>query len=249
MKWLRWIVWVAITSLSTNIYAKYDCDPELYLGEDELPYIFGVNYKQYWIEPQGDWKRLFVKNAPGFNVYFGWRFLPCWELDLGYEWTNNKPLSITIPRGTSLLGATNNTGFVITSISKVRFKSGHADLNTFLPIPYISNYFCNFEPEAIVSLGVAGVKAGMKIGMTPNTKGTNQYIGLYTPIQGRSHAVFRMGLGLQAIVVENVGIRLMWRYENTRVLRGRNSFITQKADTRVIFSNAQTLALGAFLKF
>ena len=69
----------------------------------------GVNYKYNWIRPKGDWASLFVKTHPGFNIYFGWRFHPNFSAELGYEWTDHKPLTAYVPVGGTLLNVQNNT--------------------------------------------------------------------------------------------------------------------------------------------
>lgn len=207
----------------------------------------GVNFKENWIKPRDEWQRLFVKSSPGFNVYLGWRFHPYFGAEFGYEWTADKPLSTRVPNGASLLGVLNNTGATSILSSKIRFKSGAADLNIFIPLIDLSP--CkDLMPEAILSLGVAGMKPSLRIrsaDIAPATTFSSQFTG----IQGRSKAVFRLGLGLQSLVIEQVGVRALWRWENTSVLRTRNSLIAHNAATRKIFKDGQSLALGVFFKF
>ena len=205
----------------------------------------GVNFKQNWIKPRGGWNNLFVKEQPGFNVYFGWRFHPNFGAELGYEWTDNKPKAFAVQPGSTLLGVLNNSGAPVTLTGKVRFKTGAADLNAFIPL-CAEPLWEDVIPEGIISVGVAGMKASMKIfSTTPATPFSNQF----TTIQGRSKAVYRAGLGVQALIIENFGIRVLWRVESTSFLRGRNSLITTNNGTRVIFKNANTLAAGLFFKF
>jgi hypothetical protein len=186
-----------------------------------------------------------VKEQPGFDVYFGWRFFPFFGIDLGYEWTANKPLSFVIPQGGSMLGLVNNTPKPITVTSKVRYKTGHADLNAFIPIPID----CDFFPEGIISLGVGAMKPHMRIAMSPNNNVTYPYILQYIPMEGRSRAIFRGGLGIQTMLIEDFGFRFMWRYETTSWLRARNSVITVAPATREIFFNTHSLAAGLFVRF
>jgi hypothetical protein len=205
----------------------------------------GVNFKQNWIKPRSGWNNLFVKEQPGFNVYFGWRFHPNFGAELGYEWTDNKPKAFTVQNGSTLLGISNNSGVPVTLTSKVRFKTGAADLNAFIPL-CATPLWEDVIPEGIISLGVAGMKANMKIfSTTPATAFSNQF----TPIQGRSKAVYRAGLGFQTVVIESFGIRVLWRVESTSLLRGRNSVVTSNSATRAIFKNTSTLAAGLFFKF
>lgn len=208
----------------------------------------GVNFKQSWIKPRGGWNNLFVKEQPGFNVYFGWRFHPNFGAELGYEWTDNKPKAFAVQNGSTLLGVLNNSGAPVTLTGKVRFKTGAADLNAFIPL-CAEPLWEDVIPEGIISLGVAGTKASMKIFSDASTAETTAFSNRFTAIQGRSKAVYRAGLGVQALVIENFGLRVLWRVESTSFLRGRNSVITTNSGTRVIFKNANTLAVGLFFKF
>ncbi|HEV2524090.1 MAG TPA: hypothetical protein VGU44_03045, partial [Gammaproteobacteria bacterium] len=136
----------------------------------------------------------------------------------------------------------------VTLTGKVRFKTGAADLNAFIPLCAVPLWE-DVIPEGIISLGVAGMKASMKIFSTASTPATTAFSNQFTVIQGRSKAVYRAGLGVQALVIENFGIRVLWRVESTSFLRGRNSEVTTNSGTRVIFKDANTLAAGLFFKF
>lgn len=244
---------LCVTAL--NASATYTCDPALSLTlEEEKPFSFGFNYKQNWIPPQGEWKRILVRTQPGFDVYFGWRFHPFFGVDAGYEWTADKPLTIAINPRESLLGAVNNTNQIMTLTGKVRYKTIRSDLNAFIPlnIPFYCNYFPEL-PEGIITVGVAGTRPGVKIHTMPVngpvTRAVQLYQGTFNQINGRSFAVFRFGLGFQTILIENVGIRFIWRYETTGVLRVRDSFIAKAPATRKVFGNCYSLALGFYIRF
>lgn len=208
----------------------------------------GVNYRHNWIKPRGEWNNLFVKTEPGFNVYFGWRFHPNFGAELGYEWTNDAPKAFVVQNGSSLLGILNNSGTAVTLRSKVRFKTGALDLNAFIPLCALP-LGEEVIPEGIISLGVGGMKAGTKIFSDATTPAATAFSNQFTPIQGRSKAVFRAGLGVQALVVESFGVRVLWRFESTSILRSRNSPVTANPGTRVIYKDANTLAVGLFFKF
>lgn len=241
MKRIRSLFLFSVSLFSGISYATSIANPNSYDN------YMGVNFKQNWIKPRGDWNKLFVKEEPGFNVYAGWRFHPNFGVEFGYEWTDNKPKAFIVQPGNTLLGVSNNTASPVTLTGKVRFKAGALDLNAFIPL-CSTPLWEEMIPEGIISLGVAGTKASMKISSdaaTANTAFSNQF----TQIQGRSRAVYRAGLGIQALVIENFGIRALWRYENTSVLRGRNSAITSNANTRTIFKNGNSLAVGLFFKF
>ncbi len=220
-----------------------------YADANNYDTYMGVNFKQNWIKPRSNgWQNLFVKEEPGFNVYFGWRFHPNFGAELGYEWTDDKPKNFLLQNGNSLLGILNNSGAPVTFTSKVRFKTGALDLNAFIPLCALP-LGEDVIPEGIVSLGVAGMKPSIKIFTDASTPATTAFSNQFTGIDGRSKAVFRVGLGVQALVIESFGVRVLWRYESTSVLRARNSVVTTNPATRAIFKDASTLALGLFFKF
>jgi len=220
------------------------------IKEDPNDYdtYMGVNFKQNWIAPHNGWDKLFVKSEPGFNVYFGWRFHPNFGAEFGYEWTNDKPKAFVVQNGSTLLGILNNSGSPVTLTGKVRFKTGAVDLNAFIPLCSLQ-LWDEIIPEGIISLGVAGTKASMKIFSNATTPAAITFSNQFTRIEGRGKAVYRAGLGVQALLIENFGMRALWRVESTSVLRGRSSAVTGNPSTRRIFKDASTLALGLFFKF
>lgn len=249
MKRIQFLFLLAVLLSCETSYA--DCSPVEIEDSNRCnnyDTYMGVNFKQNWIKPRGDWNNLFVDEQPGFNVYFGWRFHPNFGAELGYEWTDDKPKAYLVQPGSTLLGISNGSGSPVTLTGKVRFKTGAADLNAFIPLCALPLWE-EVIPEGIISLGVAGMKASMKIFTDASTPGTTAFSNQFTNIRGRSKAVYRAGLGVQAVVIENFGIRVLWRFESTSILRGRNSVVTTNSGTRVIFKNANTLAAGLFFKF
>jgi hypothetical protein len=235
----------------------------------------GVNYKQSLIRATNEWDQLFVKTQPGFDIYLGWRFHPNFSAEFGYEWSADKALTTTVNNGNrgivngnpgeSLLGLTNNSLFPIELVGKVRFKTGHVDFNTFIPF-----VFQDWAPEWIVSVGIGAMKPSMKItGTAIGFNGNNgaiapgipgipgqfgapiaqNFISQFSRIEGRSRAVFRGGFGLQASLIEDVGIRALVRYERTSVLRGRGTIVVEDIATEKIFQNGFSLSLGLYFKF
>lgn len=247
MKRIQFII-LLITSLFCGLSHAVSSSENLWDSNNYDTYM-GVNFKQNWIKPRSSgWQNLFVKEEPGFNVYFGWRFHPNFGAELGYEWTDDKPKAFVVQNGASLLGLLNNSGTPVTFTSKVRFKTGALDLNAFIPLCALP-LGEDIIPEGIISLGVAGMKPSMKIVSDATTPATTAFSNQLTTIEGRSKAVFRLGLGVQALVIESFGVRVLWRYESTSLLRARNSVVATNPATRAIFKDASTLALGLFFKF
>ena len=239
MRGLRVAYGVVFLSFSSLSFADLD-----WVIDHNYDTFGGVNYKQSVIRPKNGWDQLFVKTQPGFDVYLGWRFHPHFSGELGYEWTANKPLTTDIAPHQSLLGVTNNSGTAVGLTGKVRFKTGHFDLNYFIPFT-----LKEWKPEWILSFGVGGMKPKMKVEADPQTDATNAFSSQFTDIDGRSIAVFRGGFGIQTNLIEDVGMRALIRYEHTSVLRARGTQITQNKATEQIFGNGLSIALGLYLKF
>lgn len=256
MQWIRhskWIEnkWIASLTIAFAANAPYtyaaSVDNNLLLTNPVVDYdtYMGVNYKYNWYAPSGDWKRLLPKKHPGFDAYFGWRFHPSVALELGYDWTANKPMVAVVPNNGSLLGAVNASGSQVSLSSKIRFKSGHADLNAF--IPFMVNE--SVKPDLIFSIGVASMKPSVKMSTnTALTPLTSPFLNQFLSVNGRSAAVFRAGLGVQSLMVENVGIRVLWRFENTARLRIRD-LNTPVLGSQKVFHNGYSLASGVFCNF
>ncbi len=222
-------------------------DIELPFGQSYDVYT-GVSYKQNWIPAKPQWDQLLVNTQPGFDVYFGWRFHSHFAGEFGYEWTANKPLSTVVNPNGSLLGATNNSNSAVTLTGKVRFKTGHADLNAFVPFS-VASLGWEIAPEWILSVGIGGTKPSIKINGGPLNDTTEPYISQFSSIQGRSKAMLRAGLGVQSIIIEDVGLRAIWRYENASVLRARGTEFSQNTATEQMFRNGQSITIGLFVKF
>jgi hypothetical protein len=99
----------------------------------------------------------------------------------------------------------------------------HADLIGVIPIPVRA---IEYHPEILLTAGSIYCTTG--INNTATHRGT--------------HFVSRFGLGLQALAFERVGLRVLWRWENTAKLK--NPQYPQQ-----IFNNAHSLALGVFMTF
>lgn len=214
------------------------CPPNPY---DVFTY-FGFNYKQFWVPPINDWPRLFVKNNPGFNFYFGARMYTFFGVEFGYEWTANKPIATLIEPGTSILGIVNTNPFPVRLSAKQRLRSGYIDFNLFIPV-LITHCF---QPEAIMSIGWAAVRPSVRIQAFPNAE---PYRTQLLHLNGRGKNILRVGLGVQTLIINNIGMRFMWQWQNTSTLKFQQSPVAYAPATRHIFKNANTLSGGIYFYF
>ncbi len=214
-------------------------------NHDEYDSYMGLGFKQYWVRPKSDWRKLFKANTPGFLFFAGWRFQPNFSLELGYEWTADNPKMFLLNNNDSLFSSQNTTGQNLSIEGKVRFKSGYADINVLFPLRLTED----FAPEGIFSFGIASVKPIIRLS-NPNENQQNAaattYMDQFRFIEGRSKAVPRIGFGLQTNIFGDVGVRVLWRFEKTSVLRFRNGPFSHGESSRVLFDNAQTLSISIF---
>ncbi len=215
------------------------CPPNPY----DLFTYFGVNYKQFWVHPINDWQRLFVRSNPGFNFYFGGRIYTFFGVEIGYEWTANKPIATLIDPGTSLLGLTNTNPFPVRISSKQRLRSGYIDANLFIPL-FISHYF---QPEGIFSIGVAAVKSSVKLQIFPYL--AEPYHTQLRHLNGRGKTLLRIGAGMQSLIINNIGLRIMCQWQDTADIKFQQSPVAYAPATRHIFKNSYNVSAGLYFYF
>jgi len=206
--------------------------------DDFVPFI-GVDYKQLWVRGNGDYRNAFPKTYPGGTIYVGSKFTDCFGAELGYSFSTRKKHDWTDPDFSSVSIAS----------ARVRFTSFHLDINGYIPL---DNCW-----ELIGSVGVASMKP--KVNFSANTSAaaglTAAQIDGINSINGKSKAVFRVGVGAQYLVTEMVGIRAMVRWENTHRLtvsgnQNFGNFMTAGfINTTRPFKDAISLAVGLFVRF
>jgi hypothetical protein len=189
------------------------------------PYV-GINYKHTWVNPKGEWQKILVNSYPGFGFFLGLRFLKPFGIEAGYDWTANKPKVVTVGADETLLGIHNSkTPVLITG--KTRFKNPHVDLTIFFSPQLLES----LDPEIMLSLGMARVTAKSKMVVSPDLEPLKSL----SLIAHKPCAVARLGLGLQSRIIENVGLRVLWRWENYAALK--------------TFRNASSLTSALYLQF
>jgi hypothetical protein len=235
MNLIKSIVGVALFLISTLAVA-WDEDEKCNLNT-----YFGVNYKLTFIKPRQQWNRLLEDRYPGFGLYVGTRFHPYFGAELGYEWTANKVKSYTVNNNTALLNIRNTTGQDIVITAKNRFQSGFIDAILFIP-------FCltpDINPEALVSVGVAANTTHLRVKTNPNIfPFTNQFVAAKS---SGVRAIPRFGLGIQSLIVENIGLRLMWRWEGTQNLRVQEG-VSNTANNKAFYQNANSLSISVYIE-
>lgn len=247
-----------ISGLITNTsYATCidDCESQndLYapLSYPPCNYYMGLTYIQSWLKPRSDWNKLFVTSHPGVSFFFGRRLNQFFSLEIGYEWNTNRPRRYPLLNGTTLLGIPNLSGRDVVVVSKARLKTGYLDLQTHLPI-LMDDCFGSIKPEFIVMAGISNTRPKMHVHIvSPNpnivvTPFLTPSLRRLTFLQGRTRTLYRLGIGVQGFVFNNLALRLMWRFQNTSALRPR---LVDTPEFRKMFKDSQSVSLGIFTTF
>jgi hypothetical protein len=209
-----------------------------YLGNQSAWDTFaGFDFKQSWIPSKTLWKPLLTATAPGLGFYAGQRVHPYIAFELGYGWGIDKSKSMLVPANTAFAGVLN--GATAASLKgRLHLKTAYADLNFLVPF----NQVMDQSPELVLSLGVAMIKPALNISVVNSSDAS---LASLSTLKGSAHAAARLGLGIQSFLIGDVGMRLMWRFENTSVLRVGNVVDPRFAS---LLHNGQSVSLGLFMR-
>lgn len=262
---------IGIKSCLANCFDDCQSQNELYANYDHPPcnYYGGISYIQSRMAANGEWNRFFVTSHPGFSFYFGRRLNPLFSVELGYEWYSNRPKKFPFLIGETVLGFPNLTNRNLVVTSKARLKTGYLDLQLHLPL-WFDDFCYSIQPEFLALVGVSSTKPKMHIRLAhldrhhhhhhhhhqstlrPHPFVTHEelrhehLVRRITFVQGRTRALYRLGLGLQGFIYNNLGLRFMYRFQNTSALRPR---LVATPELRQIFKDSQSVSLGFYTTF
>ncbi len=183
------------------------------------------------------WKSLVQATGPALGFYAGQRIHPYIAYELGYGWSIDKIRQSSVPNGSSLLGVSNTDLSGTPLKGRFHLKTAYLDLNLLLPLEKRMDH----SPELVFSFGVAMMKPVLNI----TTNDPTSDLAFVNNLKGSAKAAARVGLGIQSFLIGNVGMRLMWRFENTGVLRMSNGVDPSFAS---FLGNGQSVSLGLFMR-
>ncbi len=205
--------------------------------EDCKP-VVGIDFKWAKIKNSGDWKGVFPESFPGASVYVGTKFMENFGAELGYDTTGKRGKQLSLNTGDTVGGA---TATVPTGIrGNVRFAGPHLDLVGFWPL---ENCF-----EMFVSLGLGWVKPTVNVDHVGGA--SSNLANDLTSITGKGKTIGRVGIGVNWMATDCVGLRVKALYENTSKLRVQSNAVSNAVLTNLKpWKDSYSLAVGAFLKF
>ena len=199
--------------------------------DDVKPYI-GAEYVQAWSGK----KHNLPKTFPGGSAFFGIKFTECFAVELGGDWFSRKNRTFT-GQG-SVNGATPVFPLGHSMKSHVHRNGWHADLVGFLPI----------YDDCLELLGTIGY--GYVQGKVSYTDATNSFYNQSAKTKGNS--VLRLGIGLDGMVTEYIGLRAKVGWQNTGSLHLKNwptPPAGYQSPSKKPFKDTITLSVGAFVKW
>lgn len=210
-----------------------------YAVEDINPYI-GVDYDQFWMRGQGDWKRVLPRVYPGAVVYLGTKVTDCWGLELGFDGSVRAEKKWALAPNSAFFGSTVGPRG-LSGTTKISRVSGHFDLIGFLPITDCFDFFA--------SIGYGLMRTQMHMTFS-ETVGASAQSSALASASARAGSVIRLGLGASYMVTELVGIRAKFRWESSSTLRIRgNQAFSDLGFRPKAFKDATALSAGVFVKF
>ncbi len=231
------VCWLSASSLYALGMPSLPENPNYLGNQSEWDTFAGLDFKQQWIPVKAPWKSVVTATAPGMGFYAGQRVHPYVAWELGYGWSLDKSKSMLVPANTAFAGVL-NTGTAATLKGRLHLKTAYADLNLLVPL----NKVMDQSPEWILSLGVAMIKPALNIAVVNSSDASLERLAI---LKGSTHAAARLGLGIQSFLVGDVGMRLMWRFENTSVLHIGN---VVDPSFKSLLSNGQSVSLGLFMR-
>lgn len=201
------------------------------------PFV-GLDYYQVWMKPKNSWVSIFPKTYPGATFYLGGRFCENLGFEVGYDTSTRKGMSYVLPRGTRFFNGTTVSN--LTAQTKLRRSGAHFDLIGYWPLVECFELFG--------TIGYGWVQGS--ITTTINNINVDPVASaiISTTLKGRS--VLRLGLGVNYMLTDMIGVRLKGGYETTSSIRakGNNIFTTYGFSTKP-FKGTATLAAGGFIRF
>ncbi len=175
------------------------------------------------LRAKNDWNKVLPSTYYGGNFYVGRRFLENLGLEFGYTFTGTQTKTHTFPAGDTFFGSPVGG---TTVKYQVGFNGWHLDLLGYLPIGNCS--------DVMASVGFGSLKPRLK-NATSNLK-----------LDGLHKGVMRVGIGIQYMATDFVGVRVFIRSIRTSTLRiaSYNPNVPIKA-----FHDAYSVALGFFFNF
>lgn len=191
---------------------------------------FDVDYQI--IHPTNDFNYLTHNTRVGGQLYVAYRTRGIWGFEAGYNWTNDKPMNISVVPGTTLFGTTSTVSGSYQS--KLRVEDTYLDLYGHWPIKKIA--------EIKYGVGIGFVRQDLTF-RNINTLNPDPLQQTLLNLTTSTSVSARFNLGIQTMLGKQLGARALFSYQTTSNIRIHNA--PYGVDTRM-FNNSYTVFLGFF---
>lgn len=227
---------LAAHTSSAKADGLFDIDLCPYVGAEvswrhqSFPAIFGGN--------------ILKKNYPQGDVYAGIKLNNYLGLQLGFEGVSSQHKPTTFTNASVILGRTVDSPVSFDQHqTSMRLYGFHADVMGFYPFS-----ICNEHFNLVASIGLANKRVTLKDVLTiengvPIPLGE---IANVTRTFAMTKCVPRLGLGVQYMLTNCAGVRLMGQWENTARFK---NIKTKDGLGTFALRNATSLGFGAFYNF
>ena len=203
------------------------------LDANEVDYYVGLDPNHNAISLRNDWKPVFRGNAYGANAYVGIRPIKYFGAELGYSWTTRKSKTTNVANGAVFASLTNNAGAAVDVNAKLRTVSTYFDLIGYVPIKE------SFEVFASAGMGWSRMKPTISLSATGNN------LDALATLTSKTRSHYRLGLGAQVLVTENLGVRFKATYADVSKQKVTN--LTTITLNENIASRMYSFGLGLYL--
>lgn len=199
--------------------------------------FMGIDFYEAWMKPQNDWELIFPKAYPGVTLYLGGRFCDNIGFEIGYDTSSRKSRHWELNRSMTVFRGT--PGILLRGDTKIRRSGAHFDLIGYWPLVECFELFG--------TIGVGWVQASINSSIN-NISDPVASALVTTSVKGRT--LLRLGLGVNYMLTDTIGVRFKGGYETTSSLRarGNNAFTNLGFNTKP-FKGTGTLAAGLFYRF
>lgn len=149
-------------------------------------------------------KNIFKRDYPQGNLYAGVRLCDYIGLEAGYEWSKTMHRTSSLAAGQPYLGAPVLAGLnPLQIVGTSKFDGWHANIVGFLPI---TEEYC---ADLFVSVGIVQMRASFHPTADPGDINERR-------VFNKTNTLARANIGVQSLIIGNLGVRLMAGWENTK---------------------------------
>jgi len=197
-------------------------------------YTLGFDVTEQYAKVGSSWSQLTYPTRLGASVYLAYRMSRIFGLELGYNWTDDKPRSITLQPGSYILGASSSLAQTI--VTKIRLKDTYIDLYAHKRVAKCV--------EAKFGIGVGWVRQTIKFFPNPlQSPPTDPVQIAMNNIDGATTATLRLNAGLQYLFSRRIGARAIVGYQT---LHNINVNGTNPGTSPKLFGNAVWGLIGLY---